>query len=380
MAIPGRSSPDQSTAPAPRETLRDSGQALQGSGESLRDPSRLRETSGQASPTGLKDLLTVGDVPRDQLFRLFDLARELKTAPRTGQATQRLAGLTLGLLFEKPSTRTRVSFEVGMNQSGGRALFLPAEEIQYGRGESLADTALVLSRYLDGLVIRTFEQATLEEWARRSTIPVINGLTDLCHPCQAIADLFTIMEAKGRSQWPKTSDQNTGHGPQATSHCLEGLKLAYLGDGNNVANSLIEAGAKVGMHVAIGCHPDYQPDPGIIERSREDAAQTGATLVVTHDPIAAVEQADVLYTDVWTSMGKEHEQRERVNALAPYQLNARLLERAKPSAIVLHCLPAHRGEEITAEVLDGPQSVVVEQAENRLHVQKAILTEWLGRS
>ena len=370
MAIPGRSGPDQSTAPA--------------QGEALRGTSRLRGTlrgsgqaSGQASPTGLKDLLSVGDVSRDQLFHLFDLARELKTAPRTGHATQRLAGLTLGLLFEKPSTRTRVSFEVGMNQLGGRALFLPAEEIQYGRGESLADTALVLSRYLDGLVIRTFEQATLEEWAHRATIPVINGLTDLCHPCQAIADLFTIMEAKGRSQWPEPSDQ-PGHGPRNTGHCLEGLKLAYLGDGNNVANSLIEAGAKVGMHVAIGCHPDYPPDPGIIERSKEDAAQTGATFVMTRDPAAAVEQADVLYTDVWASMGKEHEQRERMDALAPYQLNARLLKRAKPSAIVLHCLPAHRGEEITAEVLDGPQSVVVEQAENRLHVQKAILTEWLG--
>lgn len=371
MAIPGRSTPDQRTPPVPRASLRDpssirgtSGQALQG--------------SGQASPTGLKDLLSVGDVSRDQLFRLFDLAHELKTAPRTGHATQRLAGLTLGLLFEKPSTRTRVSFEVGMNQLGGRALFLPAEEIQYGRGESLADTALVLSRYLDGLVIRTFEQATLEEWAQRTTIPVINGLTDLCHPCQAIADLFTIMEAKGRSPWPEPRGQNPGHGPRDTSHCLEGLTLAYLGDGNNVANSLIEAGAKVGMHVAIGCHPDYPPDSGIIERSKEDAEQTGATFVMTHDPAEAVEQADVLYTDVWASMGKEHEQRERMKALAPYQLNERLLKRAKPSAIVLHCLPAHRGQEITAEVLDGPQSVVVEQAENRLHVQKAILTEWLG--
>ena len=362
MATPGRSGPDQSTAPAPSEALRGPGQA-----------------SGQASATGLKDLLSVGDVSRDQLFRLFDLARELKTTPRTGHATQRLTGLTLGLLFEKPSTRTRVSFEVGMNQLGGRALFLPTEEIQYGRGESVADTALVLSRYLDGLVIRTFEQATLEEWAHRATIPVINGLTDLCHPCQAIADLFTIMEAKGRSPWPEASAQ-PGHGPQATGHCFKGLKLAYLGDGNNVANSLIEAGAKVGMHVAIGCHPDYPPDPGIIERSKEDAEQTGATFVMTNDPAAAVEQADVLYTDVWASMGKEHEQRERMNALAPYQVNARLLKRANPSAIVLHCLPAHRGEEITAEVLDGPQSVVVEQAENRLHVQKAILTEWLGRS
>lgn len=306
--------------------------------------------------SGSKDLLTVGGIPRPQLFRLLDRARELKAA--AGQAAPWLSGLTLGLIFEKPSTRTRVSFEAGMNQLGGHALFLPAKEIQLSRGETLADTALVLSRYLDGLVIRTFEQATLEEWARHATIPVINGLTDLCHPCQALADLFTIMEVKGT---------------------LEGLKLAYVGDGNNMANSLLEAGAKVGMHVAIGCPPDYQPDPGIVERSREEASHTGAAITITHDPAAAADQADILYTDVWTSMGQEHEQGERVSVMAPYQLNERLLQRAKPSAMVLHCLPAHRGEEITAAVLDGPQSVVLDQAENRLHIQKAILTEWLGR-
>ena len=310
------------------------------------------------SPGCPKDLLNVATIPRSQLVRLFRVARELKAAPRSGPGSQWLSGLTLGLLFEKPSTRTRVSFEAGMYQLGGQALFLPSETIQLSRGETLGDTALVLSRYLDGLVIRTFEQTKLEEWARYATIPVINGLTDLCHPCQILADLFTLLEVKGS---------------------CEGLKLAYVGDGNNIANSLIEAGAKMGMHISIGCPPQYQPDPGIVERSRAEAKQTGATIEVVHDPAVAAENADALYTDVWTSMGQEHEQRERLKALAPYQLNERVLHRAKPSAVVLHCLPAHRGEEITAAVLDGPQSVVLQQAENRLHVQKAILTEWLGQ-
>ncbi len=331
-------------------------------GHSIPDPGVSAATPATA-PDGSKDLLTVAAIPRSQLFRLFRIARELKATPRPRPAAQWLSGLTLGLIFEKPSTRTRVSFEAGMHQLGGQALFLPSETIQLSRGESLGDTALVLSRYLDGLVIRTFEQSALEEWARYATIPVINGLTDRCHPCQALADLFTLMEVKGA--FAKGS--------------FEGLKLAYVGDGNNIANSLIEAGAKVGIHIAIGCPPHYQPDPGIVERSREEAAQTGATIDIVHDPDIAVENADALYTDVWTSMGQEHEQTERVKALAPYQLNERLLRRAKPSASVLHCLPAHRGEEITAAVLDGPQSVVLRQAENRLHIQKAILTEWLGR-
>ena len=287
----------------------------------------------RATPAGrTKDLLAVSDLSGSQIFRLFRIAREIKAAPRSGPASQWLAGLTLGLLFEKPSTRTRVSFEAGMHQLGGQALFLPSDTIQLSRGESLADTALVLSRYLDGLVIRTFEQSTLAEWARHATIPVINGLTDLSHPCQALADLFTLMEVHG----------------SFTEDAFHGLKLAYVGDGNNVANSLIEAGAKVGMHVVIGCPPEYQPDPGIVERSREEAGRTGATIEIVHDPGEAAENADALYTDVWTSMGQEQEQAERVKALAPYQLNEQLLRRAKSSAIVLHCLPAHRGEEITA--------------------------------
>lgn len=331
-------------------------------GQSIPEPGVSADV--RATPAGrTKDFLAVSDLSGSQIFRLFRIARELKATSRPGPASQWLSGLTLGLLFEKPSTRTRVSFEAGMHQLGGQALFLPSDTIQLSRGESLGDTALVLSRYLDGLVIRTFEQSTLEEWARHATIPVINGLTDLCHPCQALADLFTVMEVQG------SFDEDAFHG----------LKLAYVGDGNNVANSLIEAGAKVGMHVAIGCPPDYQPDPRIVARSREEAGRTGATIEIVHDPGEAAENADALYTDVWTSMGQEQEQAERVKALAPYQLNERLLSRAKSSAIVLHCLPAHRGEEITAAVLDGRQSVVLQQAENRLHAQKAILTEWLGR-
>lgn len=312
-----------------------------------------------ATTEGLgKDLLTLESVPRHHLLRLLHIARELKAAPRPGRASQWLQGLTLGLIFEKPSTRTRVSFEAGMNQLGGQALFLSSEKIQLSRGESLADTALVLSRYLDGLVVRTFQQATLEEWARHATIPVINGLTDLTHPCQALADLLTILERKGS---------------------LKGIKLAYVGDGNNIANSLIEAGAKVGMHVVIACPPHYEPDASIVEKSREEAARTEATIEILTDPREAARHADVLYTDVWTSMGQEEERAQRMATLSPYQLNESILSLAKPDAIVLHCLPAHRGEEITAAVLDGPQSAVLDQAENRLHVQKAILTEWLGR-
>ena len=322
-------------------------------------PKTHQASSSNPSAKGLgKDLLTFESIPRPDVLRLLQVARELKTAPRPGRASQWLQGLTLGLIFEKPSTRTRVSFEAGMNQLGGQALFLSSENIQLSRGESLADTALVLSRYLDGLVIRTFSQSTLEEWARHATIPVINGLTDLCHPCQALADLMTILEKKGSFQ---------------------GLKLAYLGDGNNIANSLIEAGAKVGMNVAIGCPPNYAPDPLIVEKSREEARETGATIDITADPAEAARHADVLYTDVWTSMGQEEEQAQRLTALAPYQLNEGMLGLAKPEAMVLHCLPAHRGEEITEGVIDGQQSAVLDQAENRLHVQKAILTEWLGR-
>ena len=305
-----------------------------------------------------KDLLDVATMPRTQVLALLRLASALKKKQHQGIPHRLLRGKTLGLLFQKPSTRTRVSFEAGMNQLGGHALALPMSDIQLARGETVADTARVISRYLDGIVIRTYDHAIVEEWATEATMPVINGLTDHSHPCQALSDLMTIQEFKGR---------------------LKGLRLAYIGDGNNVANSLIEAGAKVGMHVVIGCPSGYQPDQRVIDRARMDGQATGAAVEVVENPLVAVKEADVVYTDVWISMGREREQARRLRILSPYQLNQRLLQRARPDAIVMHCLPAHRGEEISADVLDGPQSVVIDQAENRLHMQKAILTQLFSR-
>ncbi|MEW6543851.1 MAG: ornithine carbamoyltransferase [Nitrospirota bacterium] len=304
-------------------------------------------------------MLTVSAIPVHELERLLKLAEELKALQRRGVRPQPLLGKTLGLFFEKPSTRTRVSFEAGMNQLGGQCIFLSATDIQMCRGESVADTARVLSRYLDGLVIRTYDHAIVEEWAREATIPVINGLTDLCHPCQALSDLLTIREKKG---------------------ALKGVKLAYVGDGNNVANSLIECAAKIGMVVSVACPHGYEPDQRIVDLARLEAERTGAAIEIGANPQVAVKGADVLYTDVWVSMGREREQSRRLKTLAPYQVNERLLRLARPGAIVMHCLPAHRGQEITASVLDGPQSVVLDQAENRLHMQKAILVELLKPS
>lgn len=309
-------------------------------------------------PAYAKDLLDVAAMPRKQIDDLLRVAASLKAKQRQGTPHWLLPGKTLGLLFQKPSTRTRVSFEAGMNQLGGHALSLPMGDTQLSRGESIPDTARVLSRYLDGIVIRTYDHATVEEWSAAAEIPVINGLTDHSHPCQALSDLLTIQEIKGR---------------------LKGLTLVYIGDGNNVANSLIEAGAKMGMRVVVGCPAGYQPDQHVIDRARIEAETTGAAIEVIENPQVAVKEADVLYTDVWISMGREREQARRLKALASYQLNHRLLQRAKPDAIVMHCLPAHRGEEITADVLDGPQSVVIDQAENRLHMQKAILVQLLGK-
>ncbi len=304
-----------------------------------------------------KDLLDVATMPRKQILDLLRLATSLKQKQRQGTPHRLLPGKTLGLLFQKPSTRTRVSFEAGMNQLGGHALVLPMGDIQLSRGETVSDTARVLSRYLDGIVIRTYDHSIVEEWSTEASMPVINGLTDHSHPCQALSDLLTIQVIKGR---------------------LTGLSLAYIGDGNNVANSLIEAGAKMGMRVVIGCPSGYQPDQRVVDRARVEGQATGASIEVLENPLVAVKEADVVYTDVWISMGREREQARRLRTLAPYQLNKRLLQRAKPDAIVMHCLPAHRGEEITADILDGPQSVVIDQAENRLHMQKAILTQLLN--
>ena len=317
---------------------------------------RSRRSKGQV---GLgKDFLELLSIPGRELTALLSLAAQLKVKQRRGVAHPLLAGRMLGLVFQKPSTRTRVSFEAGMNQLGGQAMVLPMGDIQLSRGESVADTARVLSRYLDGIVVRTFDHAIVEEWAREATIPVINGLTDLNHPCQALSDLLTIQEKKGR---------------------LKGIKIAYVGDGNNVTNSLIEAAAKMGMTISVGCPPGYQPDQHIVDQARVEGQKTGAVIEIGADPLVTVKDADVVYTDVWISMGREREQARRLKILSPYQLNERLLKRAKPDAIVMHCLPAHRGEEISAEVLDGPQSVVLDQAENRLHMQKAILVRLLGK-
>jgi ornithine carbamoyltransferase len=305
-----------------------------------------------------KDLLDVATVPKAEVDRLLTLAADLKKKQRLGIPHPLLKGKTLGLLFQKPSTRTRVSFEAGMHQLGGHALVLPMADIQLSRGETVADTARVLSRYLDGIVVRTYDHSTVEEWAHEATMPVINGLTDLSHPCQALSDLLTINEKKGR---------------------LKGIKIAYVGDGNNVANSLIEVAAKMGMTITLGCPSGYQPDQHVVDLARVEAGKTGAVIELSQDPNVAVKDADVVYADVWISMGREREQARRLRVLAPYQVNSRLVAKAKPDAIVMHCLPAHRGEEITADVLDGPQSVVIDQAENRLHMQKAILTQLLGK-
>ena len=295
------------------------------------------------------------EIPVNEVVELLDRADRLKAHHRSGDSSRPLIGKTLGLLFNKASTRTRVSFQVAMTQLGGSSLFLAEQDLQLKRGETIADSARVLSRYLDGLVIRTSGHDLLKEWAEDATIPVINGLTDLHHPCQALGDLLTLRERFGQ---------------------LKGLKLAYIGDGNNMAHSLIEAAALTGMEIHLACPKGYEPHPLIVEASRILGRQTGSVLKMALNPAEAAEDADVLYTDVWVSMGQEKESKLRLKRFRPYQINKRLLAVAKPSAVVMHCLPAHRGMEITAEVMEGKQSIIWDQAENRLHIQKAIL-EWL---
>ncbi|MGE5404518.1 MAG: ornithine carbamoyltransferase, partial [Candidatus Saccharibacteria bacterium] len=263
-----------------------------------------------------------------------------------------LQGKSLGMIFQKASTRTRVSFEVGMFQLGGYPLFLSPNDMQMGRGETIKDTALTLSRYLDGIMIRTFSHDEVLELAHWATIPVINGLTDLLHPCQAMGDMMTVREHKGR---------------------LEGLKMAFIGDGNNVAHCLLYGGAKVGMDVVVACPKGFEPDQQVMQNALKDAKETGCKLWVVEDPIEAITEADVVYTDVWASMGQEKDAAEKEKHFARYQVNAELMKHAKPDAIVMHCLPAKRGREVTDEVMDGPQSVMFDEAENRLHMQKAIM-------
>jgi ornithine carbamoyltransferase len=296
-----------------------------------------------------KDLLSEYDLEREDYEYIFEKAHRLKRLHREGRNHASLKGKTLGMIFDKSSTRTRISFEVGMYQLGGIALFLSNRDTQLGRGEIIADSAQIMSRYLNGIMIRTFSQASVEEFARYATIPVINGLTDLLHPCQLLSDLFTIIEKRGR---------------------YEGLKVAYVGDGNNMANSWINAAAKLPFHLDLACPEGYDPDPAILKRGM---AKASAGVVLHRDPIKAVYDADVIYTDVWVSMGQEVEREERMKRFQGYQVNKALLNRAKKDVIVMHCLPAHRGEEITAEVIDGPRSVIIDEAENRLHVQKAVM-------
>jgi ornithine carbamoyltransferase len=299
-----------------------------------------------------RDFLSLYNYTPEEIYYILDFARELKSQQKNGIPHPLLRDKILGMIFQKSSTRTRISFEVGISQLGGRALFLSSRDLQLGRGETIGDTGRVFSRYLDGIMIRTFKHQEVIELAEAADIPVINGLTDFLHPCQALADLMTIWEYKGR---------------------LRGIKLAYVGDGNNVAHSLMIAGAKTGMHVTIGCPPGYEPKNEIDEMAGEEAVLTGARIKIVNDPIAAVENADVIYTDVWTSMGQEEEAEERSRIFGSYQVNSSLVKQAHPGAVVMHCLPAHRGEEITGEVIDGSQSVVFDQAENRLHAQKAVM-------
>lgn len=298
-----------------------------------------------------RDFLTDDDVTPAELIALIDGADRHKAARRP---SQQLTGKTVALIFEKPSTRTRVSFEVGVQELGGYPLPLSAGDLQLGRGETVEDTAQVLSRYVHAAVLRTFEQEKLEKLAT-GTIPVVNSLSDFSHPCQALADLQTIREKHGT---------------------FAGLKLVYMGDGNNVAHSLMIAGAKVGMKVVVACPEGYDPLDSVLKRAQEIASETGGSVEVSHDPAAAAQGAHVLYTDVWASMGQEAEAVERRKKFEGFQISAAHVAAADPKVVVMHCLPAHRGEEIAAEVLDGPHSVVFDQAENRLHAQKALLT-WL---
>ncbi len=301
----------------------------------------------------MRSFLSVADLSRDDLRRVLDRALLLKAETKQGQWRTELQGKTVALLFQKPSLRTRVSFEQGIRQLGGHSLYLSPAEVGLGERESVPDVARVLSRYVDCIVLRANNHSDVVMLAEYATVPVINALSDLTHPCQALADLLTVREAKGR---------------------LDGLTLAYIGDGNNVAHSLILGAAKVGLHLRIACPQGYEPSPAVTERAAADRAATGATIALVRNAAEAATGADILYTDVWTSMGQEAESEGRRRAFVGYRIDGDLLRLAKPDAIVMHDLPAHRGEEITDDVIDGPQSVVFDQAENRLHAQKGLLS------
>ena len=305
------------------------------------------------------DLLSIHELSADDVEEILTLAADLKAKQKAGIPHKLLAGKTLGMIFEKSSTRTRVSFEVGMYQLGGQALFLSSRDLQLGRGEPIKDTARVLSRYLDGIMIRTYGHERIEELARYADIPVINALSDLLHPCQALTDLLTIREYKGKN--------------------LAGLKMAYVGDGNNMTHSLMYAAAKVGMNFAAATPEGYEPNAEVVANAKADAAETGATVTITHNPMGAVADADIIVTDTWASMGQEAEHDARTAVFHPYQVNWELVaESGNARCIVMHCLPAYRGEEITEDVFEEFADVIFDEAENRLHVQKAIMALVMG--
>jgi ornithine carbamoyltransferase len=299
-----------------------------------------------------KSLASLKDLTREEIEEILKTSELLKLQILRGQAHPLLKGKTLAMIFEKPSTRTRVSFEVGMWQLGGYALYLSAGDLQLGRGETIGDTAQTLSRYVHGIMARVFSHQTILDLIKYSRVPVINGLSDFSHPCQALADLFTIYEKKGR---------------------LSGLRLAYVGDGNNVAHSLLYGCSKMGMNITVASPKGYQPHPEVVAYAKDEAKRNGSEVKLTEDPFEAVKGADILYTDVWASMGKEKEREERIKVFQPYQVNPRLIKHAREDCLFMHCLPAHRGEEVTDEVADSPNSVIFDQAENRLHTQKALL-------
>jgi len=299
-----------------------------------------------------KNLVSINDLTIEEINQIFELSALLKQKRLTGEKHHLLEGKKLGMIFAKPSTRTRVSFEVGIYELGGIGLYFGPKDLQLGRSENIHDTAKVLSRYLDGIMIRTFDHQDVIDLAKYADIPVINGLTDLLHPCQVLTDLFTIKEKKGK---------------------LKGLKLAYLGDGNNMAHSLLHGCSKVGMDITIASPSNYKPNEQIVKNSLENASYTGSRIEIIEDPVEAVKNADVIYTDVWASMGQEAEAEERKQHFLKYQVNPQLVANAKEDYLFMHCLPAHRGEEVVDEVADSPNSVIFDEAENRLHVQKAIM-------
>jgi ornithine carbamoyltransferase len=304
-----------------------------------------------------KDLLTEADLTQDDIYELFDLVKDVKANPNNYR--QALAGKTLGMIFHKPSTRTRVSFEVGMYQLGGNGMFFNQNDLQLGKSESVSDTAKVLSRFLDGIMIRTFKHSDVETLAANASIPVINGLTDSFHPCQGLTDLFTMKENVGP---------------------LQGLKMSYIGDGSsNMAHSLMLSAAVMGIDLRVVCPKAYGPDPSVMKRALAIAARHGGKIEVVTDPKAGVKGAKVVYTDVWTSMGQEAETVIRKKALASYQVNPKLMANADPDWIFMHCLPAHRGDEVVDEIADDPRSVIFDEAENRMHVQKGILIKLMGK-